>query len=468
MGLSDPAPACILIRIAHVETFNLAFSRIMDFISLVRGLIGLTAILGLAYLASNNKRAISWRMVGTALAMQVVLAIFLLKGGDMGEFFSPLGWPKMFFSWVSGFFVLVLNFTTAGAVFIFGDLAKSPGTEGSMGMFFAFQVLPTIIFFGALMSVLYHLGLMQKVVQGMAWAMSRLLGTSGAESLSVTANIFVGQTEAPLVIRPYLGSMTMSELMAVMTGGMATIAGGVMAAYIQILGDPYAQAMGVSLEAGRLLFAEQLLGASIMAAPAALLLAKMLIPEDKEPVTMGNVRIEVEQTSANVIDAAASGASDGLKLSLNVGAMLLAFLALIAMLNYTIGWGAGLFGFSLSLEQLMGWGLSPLAWLIGIPTADVFAFGSLLGTKIIANEFVAYLNLAGQIAAGTLSPKTIMMATFALCGFANLSSIAIQIGGIGPLAPERTSDLAKLGVRAVLAGTFANLMTATIAGMMTG
>ena len=433
-----------------------------------RGLIGLTAILGLAYLASNNKKAISWRMVASALGLQLVLAIFLLKGGDMGEFFSPLGWPKMFFSWVSGFFVLVLNFTTAGAVFIFGDLAKSPGTEGSMGMFFAFQVLPTIIFFGSLMGVLYHLGVMQRVVQGMAWAMSRLLGTSGAESLSVTANIFVGQTEAPLVIRPYLAGMTMSELMAVMTGGMATIAGGVMAAYIQILGDPYSQAMGVSLEVGRLLFAEQLLGASIMAAPAALLLAKMLIPETSEPVTKGNVEIKVEQTSANVIDAAASGASDGLKLSLNVGAMLLAFLALIAMLNYTLGWGAGLFGVSLTLEQLMGWGLSPLAWLIGIPTVDIFAFGSLLGTKIIANEFVAYLNLAGQITAGSLDPKTIMMATFALCGFANLSSIAIQIGGIGPLAPERTSDLAKLGVKAVLAGTFANLMTATIAGMLAG
>jgi len=260
--------------------------------------------------------------------------------------------------------------------------------------------------------------------------------------------------------------MTMSELMAVMTGGMATIAGGVMAAYIQILGDPYAQAVGVSLDAGRLMFAEQLLGASIMAAPAALLLAKMLIPEVDEPETKGAVKIEVENRSANVIDAAASGASDGLKLSLNVGAMLLAFLALIAMLNYIIGWGGGLFGVSLSIEQLLGWGLSPLAWLIGIPSQDIFEFGSLLGTKVIANEFVAYLNLAGAIAAGSLSAKTITMATFALCGFANLSSIAIQIGGIGPLAPERTSDLAKLGVKAVLAGTFANLMTATIAGIL--
>lgn len=438
----------------------------MDFISLGRGLIGLTTILGLAYLVSNNRQAISWRMVLSALGLQVVLAVFLLKGADMGAVFSPLGWPKMFFSWVSGFFVLVLNFTTAGAVFIFGDLAKGPGMEGSMGMFFAFQVLPTIIFFGSLMGVMYHMGVMQKVVQGMAWAMSKFLGTSGAESLSVTANIFVGQTEAPLVVRPYLRTMTMSELMAVMTGGMATIAGGVMAAYIQILGDPYAQAMGLSLDAGRLLFAEQLLGASIMAAPAALLLAKMMIPEVDVPATRGEVNIQIEQTSANVIDAAAAGASDGLKLALNVGAMLLAFLALIAMLNYMIGWGGGFFGVSLTLEQLLGWGLSPLAWLIGIPTPDIFEFGSLLGTKIIANEFVAYLKLAGEIGSNTLDPKTILMATFALCGFANLSSIAIQIGGIGPLAPERTSDLAKLGVRAVLAGTFANLMTATIAGIL--
>jgi len=438
----------------------------MDFIALLRGILGLATILGLAYLVSNNRSKISWRMVISALTLQIVLAIFLLKGADMGAVFAPLGWPKMFFAWVSGFFVLVLNFTTAGAEFIFGDLAKPVGTEGSMGQFFAFQVLPTIIFFGSLMAVLYHLGVMQRIVKGMAWGMSRLLGTSGAESLSVTANIFVGQTEAPLVVRPYLNGMTMSELMAVMTGGMATIAGGVMAAYIQILGDPYAQAMGLSLDAGRLMFAEQLLGASIMAAPAALLLAKMLIPEVDEPETAGEVTLVVEKSSANVIEAAASGASDGLKLSLNVGAMLLAFLALIAMLNYIVGWGAGIFGASLTIEQLLGWGLSPLAWLIGIPYQDIVQFGSLLGTKVIANEFVAYLNLAGAIATGSLTAKTITMATFALCGFANLSSIAIQIGGIGPLAPDRTSDLAKLGVKAVLAGTFANLMTATIAGIL--
>lgn len=440
----------------------------MDLVALLRGLLGLTAILGIAFLLSNNKRRINWRLVATGLGLQIVLAIFILKGRAMGEVFAPLGWPAAFFSWVSGFFVKVLEYTTAGAEFIFGPLALSPGLEGSMGFFFAFQVLPTIVFFGSLMAVLYHLGVMQRIVQGMAWVMARVLGTSGAESLSVTANIFVGQTEAPLVIRPFLARMTQSELMAVMTGGMATIAGGVMAAYIQTLGDPYAQAQGLDLEAGRLLFAEQLLAASIMAAPAALLLAKILIPEVSEPDTMGEVTMTVEKTNANVIEAAASGAGDGLKLAANVGAMLLAFLALIAMLNGILGWGAGLFGASLTLEQLLGWGLSPLAWLIGVPWADAVPFGAMIGTKIIANEFVGYLNLAGYIGEGTLTPKTVTMATFALCGFANLSSIAIQIGGIGPLAPERTPDLARLGLRAVLAGTLATMMTATIAGVLVG
>ena len=440
----------------------------MDFISFLRGLLGLSVILGITFALSRNRSAVNWRTVGAGLGLQIVLAVFILRGDEMGAWFAPLGWPKAFFKWISSFFVLVLEFTTAGAEFIFGDLALPPGTEGSLGNFFAFQVLPTIIFFGSLMAVLYHMGVMQKVVEGMAYLVTKFLGTSGAESLSVTANIFVGQTEAPLVVRPYLEKMTMSELMAVMTGGMATIAGGVMAAYIQILGDPYAQAAGLTLAEGRLVFAEQLLGASIMAAPAALLLAKILIPEVGEPATKGGVAIEVEQRSANVIDAAANGASDGLKLALNVGAMLLAFLALIAMLNYIIGWGAGLFGAQLTLEQLLGWGVAPLAWIVGVPWADAIQFGALLGTKVIANEFVAYLNLAGLIGEGTLLPKTVVMATFALCGFANLSSIAIQIGGIGPLAPSRKSDLARLGVRAVLAGTFANLMTATIAGVLVG
>ncbi len=440
----------------------------MDGYSVFRGVIGITVILGIALAVSNNRRRVNWRMVGSGLGLQLALAIFLLKGQAMGEVFAPLAWPKAFFAWVSSFFVIVLEFTTAGAQFLFGDLALAPGTDGSMGFFFAFQVLPTIVFFGSLMALLYHLGVMQRVVQGMAWAVSRFLGTSGAESLSVTANIFVGQTEAPLVIRPYLEKMTYSELMAIMVGGMATIAGGVMAAYIQMLGDPYAVANGLELAVGRLIFAEHLLGASVMAAPAALILAKIIIPETEEPETAGMVKINSEKSATNSIDAIASGAMDGLKLALNVGGMLIAFLAMIAMVNFFLGWGAGLFGAELTLQQLLGWTVAPVAWLIGVPWADAVTFGSLLGTKVIVNEFLAFLDLSTAIGAGLLGPKATLMATFALCGFANLSSIAIQIGGIGPLAPSRTGELAALGLRAVLAGTLANMMTATIAGALVG
>ncbi|ACY47298.1 NupC/NupG family nucleoside CNT transporter [Rhodothermus marinus] len=440
----------------------------MSLIALLRGILGLTVILGLAYLLSSDRRHINWRTVGGGLLLQIVLAIFILKGREMGAWFAPLGWPKEFFAWVSSFFVLVLNFTTEGARFVFGNLALSPGTDDSLGFFFAFQVLPTIIFFSSLMAVLYHLGVMQRIVQAVAWVVSRTLGTSGAESLSVSANIFVGQTEAPLVVRPYLEKMTRSELMAVMTGGMATIAGGVMAAYIQLLGDPYAQARGLALEVARLQFAEHLLGASVMAAPAALLLAKMLIPETGQPLTAGTVRVSIERTTRNVIDAAAAGASDGLKLALNVGAMLIAFIALIAMLNYFLGWAGGLVGVELSMERLFGWTLAPVAWLIGVPWSDAAQFGALVGTKLVVNEFVAYLNLSTLIGQNALSDKAVAMATFALCGFANFSSIAIQIGGIGPLAPSRISELAELGLRAVLAGTLANMMTATIAGVLIG
>ncbi|GBD01183.1 Putative nucleoside permease NupX [bacterium HR18] len=440
----------------------------MSWIALLRGLLGLAVILGFAYALSNNRRHINWRTVAGVLLLQIVLAILILKGREMGAWFAPLGWPKAFFAWVSSFFVLILRFTTEGARFVFGNLALSPGMQDSLGFFFAFQVLPTIIFFSSLMAILYHLGLMQRVVQGVAWVVSRTLKTSGAESLSVSANIFVGQTEAPLVVRPYLERMTRSELMAVMTGGMATIAGGVMAAYIQLLGDAYAQARGLALEAARLQFAEHLLGASVMAAPAALVLAKMLIPETGQPLTAGSVRVPLERTTRNVIDAAASGAADGLKLALNVGAMLIAFIALIALINHFLGWAGGLFGLELSLERLFGLVLAPVAWLIGIPWADAAQFGALVGTKLVVNEFVAYLNLSELIAQNALSPKAIVMATFALCGFANFSSIAIQIGGIGPLAPSRTSELAELGVRAVLAGTLANMMTATIAGVLVG
>lgn len=440
---------------------------------IIRGLIGMATILLIALAFSKDRKNINWSFVAKGLSIQLVLAVLILKGRDMEQFWGPLGWPKDFFSWISSFFVVVLRFTTAGAEFIFGDLAKSPGMEGSLGHFFAFQVLPTIVFFASLTAILYHYGILQTVVKYMARGMQKALGTSGAESLSVISNIFVGQTEAPLVVKPYIDKMTPSELMAVMTGGMATIAGGVMAAYVQMLGNSYAIANNVTLEVGQLLFAEQLLGASLMAAPAALVIAKMLHPETGDPVTKGSVKMEVEKTDANGIDAAANGAGVGLKLAANVGAMLLAFIALLAMVNYF------LFQFGemttlnsmigdneLKIETILGWILAPIAFLIGVPWADAVNMGSLLGTKVVLNEFVAYLQMADMVSEGVLSPKTITMATFALCGFANFSSIAIQIGGIGGIAPNRKAELARFGLLAVLAGTLANMMTATIAGML--
>ncbi|HYW34442.1 MAG TPA: nucleoside transporter C-terminal domain-containing protein [Balneolaceae bacterium] len=433
----------------------------------------MAAIILLAYLFSNNKKHINWSMVIKGMILQFVLAVFILKGTQMAGFWSPLGWPKDFFSWVSSFFVVVLNFTTKGATFVFGNLAKSPGTKGSMGSFFAFQVLPTIVFFGSLTTILYHYGILQRIVAFMAWVMQKFLDTSGAESLSVISNIFVGQTEAPLIVKPYVEDMTKSELLAVMTGGMATIAGGVMAAYVQMLGNSYAHAHNVSLHAGRLLFAQQLLGASLMAAPGALVIAKILHPETDEPETMGEVSVNIEKPDANGIDAAASGAATGLRLAVNVGAMLLAFIALLAMGNYVVEWFGGITGInglisngSLRIETILGWILSPVAYIIGVPWTDAIHMGSLLGTKVVLNEFVAYTKLSAFVKSNALDPKTVRMATFALCGFANFSSIAIQIAGIGGLAPSRKSELAKFGLKAVLAGTLANLMTATIAGML--
>ena len=468
----------------------------MDLVSVGRGLLGLAVILALAFALSSDRRRVNWRTVGLGLALQLVFAVFILRGDEMGEAFAPLGWPAAAFAWVSGLFVQFLAAVEVGSAFIFGSLGLGPATEGSLGFFFFSQVLPTVIVFASLMSILYYLGIMQRIVQGMAWVVQRALGTSGPESLSVSANIFVGQTEAPLVIKPYIKNLSRSELMAVMTGGMATIAGGVLASYVAFLGERYAAIADVPVAVGQQLFAEQLLGASVMAAPAALVLAKILVPE-RGPVpdaTLGGATpppvmdaseatqpatASEEATAAavedlanpgpkNVIDAAATGAADGLQLALNIGAMFIAFLALIAILNGILGWGAGLFGFETSLEAILGVLLAPVAWAVGVPTADITTFGSLLGTKVIANEFVAYTQLADALGAGSLQPKTVVMATFALCGFANLSSIGIQIGGIGPLAPERTSEIASLGLRAVLAGTLANLMTATIAGVLLG
>jgi concentrative nucleoside transporter, CNT family len=445
---------------------------------ILRGLLGLAFIIALAYAFSANRKAVLWKLVGMGMGIQAILAIFILRGERMAEFFAPLGWPNLFFKWVSSFFVLVLRFTEEGSKIIFGSLAVGPGGEGSLGFFFAFQVLPTIVFFAALTTLLYHYGVLQAVVRFLAVGMQKLMGTSGAESLSMIANIFVGQTEAPLVVKPYVVKMTSSELFAVMTGGMATIAGGVMATYIMMLGDSFAAAHSLSIEAGRQLFAEQLLGASLMAAPAALVIAKILFPEVDEPVTRGSVKVDVERTDANGIDAAATGASDGLRLALNVGAMLLAFFALLAMLNYVVmflgtlpnmigGWvGVSIPVYSLSIQMILGWIFAPIAFIVGIPWAESIQVGSLIGTKLVLTEYIAYINLAELTATQALSDRTIFMATFALCGFANFTSIAIQIGGIGGIAPSRKSELAAFGMKAVLAGSMANLMTATYAGML--
>jgi len=440
--------------------------------NILRGLLGMVTIIGLAFLFSNNKKRINWRLVATGLSIQFILAVFILKSEQLEALFSPLGWPKLLFRQIASFFVIVLQYTTEGASFLFSFLGKGPEYQESLGVIFAFQVLPTIIFFASLTALLYHYGVLQFIVRILSKGMQRLLGTSGAETLSVISNIFVGQTEAPLVIKPFISKMTKSELLAVMTGGMATIAGGVMAAYVAMLGTSFAAANGLEIQVAQQLFAERLLGASLMAAPAALVIAKILYPETEEAATAGDVSISVEKTDANGIDAAASGASVGLTLALNVGAMLLAFIALLAMFNGFFGWVSdltgltGLIGAPLSIEMVLGWLLAPIAWLIGVEWADATTMGSLIGTKIVLNEFVAYLKLSDEVASANISPKTIAMATFALCGFANFSSIAIQIGGIGGLAPERKSDLAKFGIKAVFAGTMATMMTATIAGML--
>lgn len=449
----------------------------MDFISLIRGIFGIILLLGIAYLFSNNKKKINWRLVGTGLLIQIVFAVLIIKGDQLGNWFAPLGWPKDFFRFVSSFFVLILQFTSEGAKFVFGNLGLGPGNPESIGTFFAFQVLPTIIFFASLMSVLYYLGVMQKIVQGMAWFMARVMGTSGAESLSCTANIFVGQTEAPLMIKPYLKGMTQSELLTVMVGGMATIAGGVMAAYIQILGSAFAKANNIPLQEAQLLFATHLLGASVMAAPAAMLISKIIYPETEESETKGTVKVQVEKNASNIIEAAAVGAGDGLSLALNVAAMLIAFIALIALVNYFLGWAGNIFGFNqyltshfggpLSLQLVFGSVLQFIAFGIGVPWENAYQFGSLIGTKVVLNEFVAYLDLGNLMQAKSIvNEKSILMITYALCGFANFSSIAILIGGMSPLAPNRRSDLAKLGLRAVLGGTIATLMTATLAGIL--
>lgn len=419
------------------------------------GLFGLAVLIGIAWLFSNNKRAVDWRLVVTGIALQIAFAavVLLVPGGR--DVFDALG---------KGF-VKILSFVNEGSKFIFGSLMN---TE-QFGFIFAFQVLPTIIFFSALMGVMYHLNVMQAIVRGMAWAITKIMRVSGAETTSVCASVFIGQTEAPLTVRPYIAKMTQSELITMMIGGMAHIAGGVLAAYVGMLGgnDPVQQAF----------YAKHLLAASIMAAPATLVVAKLLVPETGTPLTRGTVKMEVEKTSSNIIDAAAAGAGDGLKLALNIGAMLLAFIALIALLNAPLTWLGEISGLQAmigrptDLSAIFGYVLAPIAWVIGTPWADATTVGSLIGQKVVINEFVAYSELSkivnGQVPGMSLSSEGRLIATYALCGFANFSSIAIQIGGIGGLAPERRHDLAKFGLRAVLGGTIATFMTATIAGVLT-
>ena len=418
------------------------------------GLFGLAVLIGIAFAFSNNKRAVDWRLVGTGVALQIAFAalVLLVPGGK--DVFEAIGHG----------FVRVLGFVNEGSNFVFGSLMDID----SLGFIFAFQVLPTIIFFASLMAVLYHLGVMQWIVRGMAWAITRLMRVSGAETTSVCASVFIGQTEAPLTIKPYISRMTQSELLTIMIGGMAHIAGGVLAAYVTMLGG--------SDEAQQVFYAKHLLAASIMAAPATLVIAKILVPETAEPLTGGTVKMEVEKSTANVIDAAAVGASDGLRLALNVGAMLLAFIALIALINWPLTWIgevtglAAVLGKPTDLSTILGYVLAPIAWVIGTPWADATAVGGLIGEKIVLNEFVAYAHLSEILRGGTditLSPEATLIATYALCGFANFSSIAIQIGGIGGLAPDRRSDLARFGLRAVLGGSIATVMTATIAGVLT-
>ena len=402
------------------------------------GILGLLTMLALAYAFSTNRRAIRLKTVGWGLGLQFVFAVFVLKI-DAG---------RAVFQWAGDKVTKLLGYAYAGSHFVFGDLAN-PGS--SLG-YFAFGVLPTIIFIAAFFAVLYHYGIMQFFIKIAAVIMTRVMGASGAESLNVAASIFMGQTEAPLTIRPFLPDLTRSELMTVMTSGMAHVSGGIMAAYIYFGVDP-----------------KFLLSAVIMTAPGTLLMAKMLVPETEEPKTAGRVvtNEEEEQTekNENVLGAIARGTTDGLHLALNVAAMLISFLALIALLNGIMGWThSHVAWFPSSLERILGTLFAPVAWIIGVPRQDCGAIGSLLGTRMVLNELVAFSQLGPQKA--MLDPRSFTIATFALCGFANLSSIGIQIGGIGALAPNKREELAKLGIRAMLAGTMANLMSASIAGML--
>lgn len=413
-----------------------------DWMVRAQSLVGFVGILAVAYALSTDRKAISGRVVAWGIGLQVLFALLVLKT-DIGQ---------AVFQWLGDRIRQLLDYSVVGSTFVFGPLGDRAvwsqvmtaalGEAGAQyGLVFAFQILPTIIFIAALFAILYYLGVMQLIVRAFAVVMNRVMGASGAESLNVAASIFMGQTEAPLTIRPFLGRMTQSELMTVMTSGMAHISGGVMAAYIAFGIEP-----------------KHLLTAVIMTAPGTLMMAKMFVPETGQPETRGTVRLEVERTDVNIIDAAGRGTGEGLHLAMNVGAMLISFVALIALVNALLG------AVGLSLQQILGWGFAPVAWSLGVPWRDAAVVGNLLGTRMVLNEFIAFAQL-GPLAS-SLDPRSFTIATFALCGFANFSSIGIQIGGIGALAPERRHDLARLGLRAMLAGTLANFLTAIIVGFL--
>lgn len=401
-------------------------------------LLGLVVVMLLAWLLSENRRAMNWRLIVSGLALQLLLA--------MGLLWSPPG--RRMFDTARKFITQLVEFSDAGAEFVLGS--GDPHTpETYKHHYFAFKVLPTIIFVSTVMAVLFHLGIMQWVVRGMAWLMVRVMDTSGTESLAAASEVFVGMTESPLVIRPYLESMTRSEIMAMMTAGMGTVAGGVMAAYV-----------GMGIDAGHLL------AASLMAAPASLVIAKIMVPETETSPTKGTVRIEVPRTDVNVLDAACRGASEGLRLALNVAAMLIAFVALVHALNWALGLLPHVAGAPLSLERFLGWLCAPLAWVLGVEWKDAPLVGMLLGKKIVLNEFLAYSDL--QAMRAQLSPRSTIIATYALCGFANFGSVAVQIGGVAGLVPSRREVFARYGLRAMIGGALATLMTATIAGILIG
>jgi len=421
---------------------------------------GLFVMVALAWLLSTNRRAIRWRPVLWGVALQLLFGLIVLQPALQHFFFDV----------VDGGVRRLLSFSEAGSNFVFQtvepheilDATGQPvtfiGRISPPVKTFAFWILPTIIFFSSLMSVLYHLGIMHRVVRAIAWLMQRTMGTSGAESLSAAANIFVGQTEAPLVVRPYIANMTRSELHAVMTGGFATVAGGVMAAYVGILKD----IPGI---------AGHLVTASIMSAPAALAISKVMVPEDGVPVTLGTLDIAHERTARNVIEAAANGATDGVKLAINVAAMLIAFVGLVAMTDWVLALlPLSVHGAPLSLSLILGWLFAPIAFSMGVPWKEAVVVGGLLGEKLVLTELLAYIHLGALVAGPTpvLSERSAIIASYALCGFANFASIGIQLGGIGGIAPSRMGDLAQLGLRAMIAGSLAAFMTATVAGALLG